>query len=360
MSESDSVRRASSASKSEMGTSKTRTIRFMLTLFGLLCFFGLLYFGGFESFGKITEPDYPWLFTAFTGTGMMVYVFAIRWGGIVNSLVGRRVINNINYFFYSLSSLLAGTFIPHTATTTIGKAAALMKFQKVSLQHSGTSVLLDKLFDGFFMLMFFWPILLLITDKVTVRQTALICLLEFVVVTILIVINYSLWLRLLQGIVSGAVRLLVWLPFLKKNKQLNSFSALHKIKELDVLQRHVVLRAYFLTALGQLLLAIRSWLAAMAVGLNMITPLETFIAIGLVQASILISFTPGALGFADAAWFIALESAGVPKEIIAVFLVAHRIIENLAILLCWLPLYLLKIWGNFRKYTARNPDKTAS
>ncbi len=143
--------------------------------------------------------------------------------------------------------------------------------------------------------------------------------------------------------------MLVWLPFLKKSNQLNNIGALHNIKELDVLQRRVVLRAYFLTALGQLLLAIRSWLAAMAVGLNIITPLETFVAIGLVQASILVSFTPGALGFADAAWFIALESAGVPKEIIAVFLVAHRIIENLAILLCWLPLYLHKFLAHPRK-----------
>lgn len=333
-----------SSKQQNLSAGKRKKSSFLLMILGVLCFVGILYLAGFESFGKITSPDYPWLIAAFGGVGLMVFVFSIRWGGIVNSLVGRREIKRVDYYFYSLSSLLAGTIIPHTASTTIGKAAALMKFEKVSLRHSGASVLLDKLFDGFFMLMFFWPIMLLIAGKVTVKQTALICLIEFMVITVIVVINYSLWIRLLQGIISSAAKLLAYLPFVRRSKQFDNVRALHNIKELDVLQRRPVLRAYFLTALGQLLLAIRSWLAAMAVGLSMITPLETFIAIGFVQASILISFTPGALGFADAAWFIALESAGVPTEIIAVFLVVHRVIENLAILFFWLPLYLYKVW----------------
>ena len=332
-------------------TQKTKNKKhsFMLTIIGLLFLAVLLYFGGFESIGKITHPVYPWLIAAFIGTGLMVFVFAIRWGGIVNSLIGKRSIRNANYYFYSLSSLLVGTLLPHTAATTIGKAAALIKFEHVSYQHSGASVLLDKLFDGFFMLMFFWPVFLLIAGEATVGQVALICLLEFIVVTLLIIVNYSLWIRLLQGIISGAVKLFGLLPFLKEGTQLKNIQAMHNIKELDILQKRAVLRAHFLTALGQLMLAMRSWLAAMAIGLNTITPLETFIAIGLVQASILISFTPGALGFADAAWFIVLDSAGIPRENITVFLVAHRVIESLAISLCWFFIYLFRVWTKSEK-----------
>jgi uncharacterized protein (TIRG00374 family) len=125
---------------------------------------------------------------------------------------------------------------------------------------------------------------------------------------------------------------------------MQNIEAVYNLKELEVLQRRTVLRAYFLTAFGQIMLAVRAWLAAMAIGLDMITPLDTFIGIGLVQASILISVTPSALGFADAAWFVVLAGAGVPKENISVFLVALRIIEYLAIFVCWLPLYLLKMW----------------
>lgn len=332
---------------------KNKTGRLLLTLLGLICFAGLLYYGGFESFDKITHPDYPWLFTAMIGTGLMVFVFAVRWGGIVNSLVGRRVTGNFNYFFYSLSSLALGAVVPHAAGTIIGRVAALKKFEGVSVKVSGVSILLDKMFDGFFMVMFAWPLFFLVIGRATVGQVVVISLVEFVIVTLLVIINYSFWIRMLQALILVAVKLVSLFPFLKKYSQLQNIEAVYNLKELEVLQRRTVLRAYFLTALGQVMLAVRAWLAAMAIGLDMITPLDTFVAIGLVQAGVLFSFTPGALGFADAAWFVALAGAGVPKEIIAVFLVAFRIIENLAILAWWLPLYLYKMSGFGKKNLQR-------
>lgn len=57
--------------------------RLLLTVLGLLCFGGLLYFGGFESFDKVTHPDYQWLVAAILGTGVMIFIFAIRWGGLL-------------------------------------------------------------------------------------------------------------------------------------------------------------------------------------------------------------------------------------------------------------------------------------
>lgn len=346
----NSVSVPSDPSQEVLPVKKSKTGRLLLTLFGLLCFGGLLYFGGFESFDKITHPDMPWLFTAMIGTGLMIFIYAVRWGGIVNSLVGRRVTGNFTYFFYSLSSLALGAVVPHAAGTIIGRVAALNKFEKVSFKLSGVSILLDKMFDGFFMVMFAWPLLFLLIGRATVGQVVIISLVEFVLVTLLVIINYSFWIRMLQAIILVAVKLVTLFPFLKKYSQIQNIEAVYNLKELEVLQRRTVLRAYFLTAFGQVMLAVRAWLAAMAIGLDMITPLDTFVAIGLVQASILISFTPGALGFADAAWFVALAGAGVPKEIIVVFLVAFRIIENLAILVWWLPLYLLKIYGFSRSF----------
>lgn len=241
-----------------------------------------------------------------------------------------------------------GAVIPHAAGTFIGRAAALKRFESVSLQKSAASLLLDKIFDGFFMLMFSWPLLLLLMGKATVNQVVVVIITEFIIISLLIIIHYQLWIRLLKLIVALAVKTLALFPIVKKHGQWQKIEAIHQLDEWDVLQKKTVLRAYFLTAAGQIMLAIRAWLAAMVVGLG-ITPFDTFVAIGLVQASMLISITPGALGFADAAWFVALAGAGVPKENVAVFLVAFRIIENLAILVCWFPLYLYKITGHGKK-----------
>lgn len=318
-------------------------VRSLLALFGLAAFCGLLYYGGFESLAKLKQPNYFWLIAAILGTGIMIFIFAIRWGGIVNSLVGRRLTGNITYFFYSLSSLAIGAIVPHTAGSLVGKAAALSKFQKVSMKKSAASVLLDKVFDGFFMLMFGWPLFLLLSGFATTMQVVFISIAEFILISLLVVTHYSLWLKLLKSIISFMVKILALVPFLRNHKQWQRIDALNQLDEWDVLQKKTVLRAYFLTAVGQIMLSVRAWLAAMAVGLG-ISPFEIFIGIGLVQASILISFTPGALGFADAAWFIALAGAGVSIEIIPLFLVACRITENFSILICWLPMYLYKIW----------------
>jgi|MTBAKSStandDraft_1061840.scaffolds.fasta_scaffold01656_17 uncharacterized protein (TIRG00374 family) len=342
----------SGPNQANQGSRKSTIRRVLLTLAGLLCFGGLLYFGGFESFEKVTHPDYRWLIAAILGTGLMMFIFSVRWGVIVDSLVGHRLTNNLTYFFYSLSSLAIGAIVPHTAGTFIGRAAALKKLESVSLKKSAASILLDKMFDGFFMLMCSWPLMLLLLGKSTVNQVALIIIAEFVIISLLIIVHYTLWLRLLKLIVSLAVQFLSLFPFIKKHGQWEKMEALQHLEEWDLLQKRTVLRAYFLTAAGQVMLAVRAWLAAMVVGLG-ITPLDTFIAIGLVQASILISFTPGALGFADAAWFVALAGAGVPKDIIAVFLVGFRIIENVAVVVFWLPLYFFKVWGSKK----RSPKK---
>ena len=333
----------------DSGGRKKATRRLLLTLLGLVCFGGLLFFGGFESFNRITHPDYPWLVGAIFGTGTMVFIFAIRWGGIVNSIVGRRVTDVFTYYMYSLSSLVVGAIVPHSVGTIVSKAAALNKFEDISWKKSGASILLDKMFDGFYMVMFSWPLFFLLIGRATVGQVALISLIEFLLVSLLVVINFSLWIRILHWLVAVAVSMVSRFPFLSKNSQLKDVELLANLKELEVLKKKAILRAYFLTGLGQVMLAVRAWLAAKAIGINIISPLDAFVGIGLVQGSILISVTPGALGFADAAWFIALAGAGVPKEIITVFLVAFRIIENLAIMVCWLPLYLYKIWNSEKK-----------
>jgi len=317
--------------------------RLLLALFGLTCFGGLLYIGDFSSLGKMAHPNYPWLIAALLGTGCMLFVYSVRWGLIVNSLVSRRVTSHLSYFFYSLSSLALGAIVPHTAGTFIGKAAALNKLENISWKNSSISILLDKIFDGFFMVMFSWPFFLLLTGKASTGQVALISCIEFIIASLLIIYNYPLWIRLLQNLLSVGVKITHLLPFLTRISPLQNIAATQNLQELKVLQKKTILQVYFLTAFGQIMLAIRAWLAAMALGIDVISPLDAFVGIGFVQASVLISFTPGALGFSDAAWFITFAAAGVPKEIITVFIIAFRLIENLAIVVWWLPLYFYRM-----------------
>lgn len=330
--------------------------KFYLTLLGFCLFGGIVYFGGLESFRKLSKPNYVWLVCAVISVNVMIFIFACRWGMIANSLAGRKVTTFYNYYFYSLSTLLLGNVLPHTASVVVGRAAALNRFESLPLKSCVASVLLDKLFDGFFMVLLLCPLLLFFLGKATVAGVVVITLLEFLVVTFLIVWNHTMWLLLLHALIRYAVKILRLFPFLRKNKKLQDVEKIDQMDEWNLLKKETVLQTYFLSAFGQLLMTLRAWLASQVVGLG-IGPMEMFICIGLLQASVLISITPGALGFADAAWFVVLARAGVPNDIIVVFLVIFRIVENLAILVCWFPLYLYTIWRSGKKLQKKRYER---
>jgi uncharacterized protein (TIRG00374 family) len=314
----------------------------LLSLLGLAIFVALIYFAGWESLGKVARPNLAWLAGGMLGIAFMLYLVSQRWGGLADSLAGRPAATAFEYYFYGVSSMALGTFLPQTASVVVVRSAALNRIGKLSLRKSVTSVLLDKLFDAFIMLVFATPALLLVFEVVSLRWAFLLALIIFVLVSALIVGRYQLWLRLMQGLVSFAVRVVRRVPFLKRIGQLQAIERLENLEEWDVLQRKTILRAYWLTAGAQVALAARSWMIARAVGLD-ISPIAIFMGIALVQASLLIAMTPGALGVAEAAWYIALAGSGVPPDMIAAFLVAHRVYQSIAIALTWLGVYLASL-----------------
>ena len=247
---------------------------------GLAIFAGLIYYGGFDSLKKITTPNPYWLASAMLGTGIMLFIYSTRWAVIAKSLSSKAPSAKGSYFLYSLSSLAIGNIIPHAASVIMGRAAALYKFHNISLQKSTASVLIDKVFDGFFMIIFTWPLLLLLSGYASVNQVAGICLFEFCIITPLIFLNYKAWLSILCRLISFSARIVSGFPLIGRLDRLKDLQELSQLQELQVLQKDTVLRAYLLSAIGQVMMALRAWLAAQVVGLE-IGPLETFIAIGL-------------------------------------------------------------------------------
>ena len=192
----------------------------------------------------------------------------------------------------------------------------------MSLQKSIASVVIDKMFDGIFIVAMAVPALLLGLRAITLSQAAIVAFVELGVGTLLFVGWYAFWLRLGQRLLSAAVRLLQRLPFLKSG-QLEALEQLQRLDELSALQRKIVMPAFWLTLFGQAMWVLRSWMIARAFGLE-ISLLAAFMGVALAQAALFLGFTPAGLGITDAGWFIALSGAGVPAESITVFLIASR------------------------------------
>lgn len=326
-------------------TWRIRLGRAGLTLLGVAIFGILVYVGGWESLHKVARPNLFWLAGVVACVALTLFIFSARWGVLANGLAGRRVASTFDLYFYAVSSLALGILVPQTASVVVVRSVALNRLVRISLQRSIASVLLDKLFDAFFMLLFAWPAMLLSLKLVTLPQVVLISLLEFGVVSALIVGRYTLWLRLMQRLVSLAVVLLGRVPFLKGIERRKAVERLEHLEEWDVLQRRTVLWAYWLTVAGQVMMALRSWMIAQAVELA-ITPWAAFVGVALAQASLLIAITPGGMGIVEGAWYIVLAGADIPTDTVAAFLVAHRVFRSMAVALTWLVMHLLRLINN--------------
>jgi uncharacterized protein (TIRG00374 family) len=311
---------------------------------GLALFAALVYLGGGDSLDKIVHPHPIWALGSLISVALMVYIFAFRWKIMAEAIAERSVAPSDQFFFYAISSLALGVLAPQTISVIVVRATALVQFGRMTLKRSVFSVLFDKLFDAFYMTIFVWPTLLFLADLVTFEQVIVILAGEYILVSVVLFLNYQMWLRLLQRLVSSAFGGLKYLPVIGKIRRLQSAN----FNDLDIwraLRRSTVFKAYVLTGAGQVATMFRSWMIAKAVGVD-VEPTVIFVGIALAQAGLLLSITPNGLGITDGAWFLLLAEVDVPSDAIAVFLVAHRLFEAIAIGVTWLLVYLTLLGRN--------------
>jgi uncharacterized protein (TIRG00374 family) len=317
--------------------------RVVSLLVGLLIVGFLISRIGVEEILRSIQPDVGLLLLGALAIDVMIGIFALRWSILANSLSTSGKISAFNCFFYSISSLAAGLLFAQSASLIVVRAGALNRFENMPLPRSLASVLIDKLFDLSYIVLFIVPTMLFLFKVVTIEQAFWIALALFAAVSLLIVFRYGLWSRSIQWLILTAVKIMRRLPLLKNLRLLDQLEKFENLQALELLQQSTISRAYWLTALGEIALVLRSCLIAQAVGLD-VSPLAIFMGITLTQMSLLIALTPGGLGITEAAWYIALESAHVDSGAIGVFLIAHRVFQSATIAVTWFILYAAR-WG---------------
>jgi uncharacterized protein (TIRG00374 family) len=315
--------------------------RVISLLVGLLIVAFLVSRIGVEEILHSIQPDIGLLLLGALAIDVMIGIFSTRWSILANSLANTKSISAFNCFFYSISSLAAGLLFAQSASLIVVRAGALNRFENMPLPRSLASVLIDKLFDLSYIVLFIVPTLLFLFKVVTMEQAFWIALALFALVSLLIVYRYSLWSRAIQWMILTAAKIMRRLPFLKNLRLLNQLEKFENLEALELLQQSTIGRAYWLTALGEIALVLRSWLIAEAVGLD-VSPLAIFMGITLTQMSLLVALTPGGLGITEAAWYIALDSAHVDSGAIGVFLIAHRVFQSATIAVTWFILYVAR------------------
>jgi uncharacterized protein (TIRG00374 family) len=312
----------------------------LLGLFGVVAFIALIYAGGADDLSKITHPHWEWALAVIVTVGLALFMFIYRWQLLANDLVNKKVTSTWNYYFWGVSANMVGIFLFQSASVMVVRAGAITRLYGAPWQKSMASVLIDKLFDAFAMILFLAPAAVVVFKVGSPNQAFILAMILFALSSVAVIWSYGRVMHGLERLFLGMMRLASRIPVLKRIKKFQMIDQWRNGK--TRLTRRTVLNAYMLTFAGQFFLAGRSWSIARMVGLE-IAPIPLFITVALVQASLILAFTPSGLGFVEGAWFIGLSAAGVKPSTVTTFLVAHRILQSLAIGVIWLVLYLIRL-----------------
>jgi uncharacterized protein (TIRG00374 family) len=321
----------------------------MALLLGLMLFAGVIGLSGNESLYKLGHLRPGWLLAACGGVGLMLWIFSWRWRIIADAYAGRDLGTSAAFFFYSITASATSLFMPQTANVVVVRTAMLSSFAGIPVAQAGASVLIDKLFDLLPVMLLVPPALIVLFTDISLQAMLAAIIVELVVGAFLIRRYHTLYPRVITALLRLTANVASRVPVLKR---LKAVARLGQPENVSRLQGDTIQAACLLTLIGTMAMLLRSWLIARSIGVP-ISPLEMLAGIALAQAGLILAVTPGALGTLELSWYLGLTAAGVPSDYIGPFLIAHRVLQSVFVLLIYFLSYLSHLVMMFKTQRSR-------
>lgn len=316
---------------------KSRTRRVFSLLFGILLVLAVVRLTGMSDLSGIEHVELPIMLLACFVISIMMSLFSFRWFVVIKGLLPDSSTNFSQLYHYSMSSIVASNLFAQTASAIVVRSASLNQHDDISLKASIGTVVVDKLFDVFLLLLYF-PILVLNLLGFISADVAFILAVVISFLTILLVyFYYQVCMNLLQSLLNLGVVITSRIPFLKRLMKLDKLKDAQDYmgNSTSFLEKAPLIRALGISFLGQFLLVTRSWLIAQSVGLD-IPFAWVFLGVILTQASLFIAITPGGLGIMEGAWFLVFASLGLTDASVGLFLLLQRFLTLVVSIILYL------------------------
>jgi uncharacterized protein (TIRG00374 family) len=312
------------AKADHVGRVRGRTLRWALSVLGILIFGAILYYGGVEALRRVARVNLWYLAGAFVAAGSAAFVTSLRWGLIVDALEGSGAGSRLRYFYYVMMGKLSSTFVSQYVGDYGVRPLALRASGKTTVGRAVYSVFLDRLFDLILSLLFLVPALLFLGRVISAEALAFLILLS--VGTYWLASGRNRWLlprlvgRVVDALRGRGTSLPVVGPVIGR-----LVGTLDGASEgLEQVSRRCINSANVLTLLRYLALAMRAYFVALALGLYLPFWL-VFLAVGLVRFTLLFAVAPGKLGVLEVGWYGVLALGGVGTTSIVPFLIGLRV-----------------------------------
>ena len=303
---------------------RRRSLRWALSVLGVLIFGAILYYGGVEALTVVARPNVLYLLYAFAFSASADVLTSLRWGGIVNALEGKVVQSRLSYLYYVMLGKLSSVFVSQYVGDYGARPLALRASSGTSLSKGFYSVLLDRLFDLILSLLFVVPAVLCFLNVVPPYLAVPVSLVVVAAYWTVGAKNYRLLTASLGGIVHVIKRRKVWRP-VPANVTAKLVEVLLSAKKgLEHIGPRGILRANLLTFGRYTAMALRAYFISTA--LNLAIPFwMLFLGVGIVRFTLLFAVAPGRLGAPEVGWYGLLVLGGVESGAIIPFLIGLRV-----------------------------------
>lgn len=299
-----------------------RIARIVLGLSGVAVFAIILYLGGTEALSRVAHGDPVYLLATLLAIGGVTLTGSLRWRLLVSALTRQPVLPLHMIYYYNIIGRLISLFAPRGVGDIAGRPLALRAGGGSSLGMALYSTLLDRLFDYILMMLMTGPALLYVGHLVSLEVGAALAAILVGASFFVIATRFG---QVVRWFTAFMGRVVAWggrIPVLGRVIPQDKVDRLRKLDGIQI-DFWIVSRVYLLTILQILMMVLRSYLIARALGLHL-PFLSLLLATPVAQLGQLLAFTPGALGIRELSWFAVLQATGIPRDDLLVFLVGHR------------------------------------
>jgi len=282
-------------------------------ILGIIIIIPILIYIDIDKIRRIPHLQIGFLFLSFVFTVFLNFLDAIRWAILTNELKGHKVCSYVTYIKTYAFSASLGKFVSQLGGLFIARPVIMKKLFSLDYKSSAISIFIEKVADFYFILILFVNSLIYFLFDFESYITIGILIFSFFLGWIIYYHFAYLIEKLAFKVLNkySRVRNKMIPTQLSINK--TDFSKVKSHKKIGILSIGRYIPLFF-----------RIIFLVKAINLS-IEPLVFLFGLPISQLSLIISITPGALGFLEGGWLAVFSIAGIEKSTTGIFLIAQRI-----------------------------------
>ncbi len=285
-------------------------------LIGVFLFGLFIYFTNRENLAKLKNIEYIPAVLALVASLGITTMISFRWGTIVNELAGEKVATWRQYYHYFIQSRALGFILPNNLTDLGVRILWLKKGHKSKLTDAGISVVLDRIFDLIFLLVYSTAVLPFWFGLINMKVGIAVIIASFALLGVVLIFKQKLFFKIFKKILNIGIKIFSVIPLLKKK--------FPKKIEIPEFSTKAIIKIFFASAF-KVFFTITRFILYVYVFSIIIDPLIIIAGTPVAQLSYAFSFTPGGLGILEAGWLGILKVGNVDTQEALLYVIGQRI-----------------------------------